>query len=323
MFDRFTDRARKLMGCARQEAVRLRHDHIGTEHLLLGLVEEGTSIAASVLKELGLDLDGLRAEVEKLVAKGSTGRLDWAPFGPVVRRALDYAEHEGHHEYAGTEHILLGLLRNRHCIAAQALTSLGIRLDEVRREVMDRARMAMVYLTEFLGEFKLSRPLTKEHRAYLLKFSETRRTKRDARTTERLPDPVREAVGLPVGSDGAYYVGSHALGSREQTSEFDRKGRRKPTDVVSLNEPPAGQPNLWCHWVPNRYGTAIVWDGCEKFFMYAEWLEYLVEHFLKPWGYVLNGEVAWFGEDMEDFGSVTVTENEIDIAGGMEGLSSC
>lgn len=141
MFERFTDRARKVMALANQEAQRLNHEYIGTEHILLGLVKEGSGTGATVLKNLGMDIEGLRSEVEKLVKSGPDmvimGKL---PQTPRAKRVVEYAIEEArafNHRYIGTEHILLGLLREKEGIAAQVLTNLGLNLDEVRREVCD------------------------------------------------------------------------------------------------------------------------------------------------------------------------------------------
>ena len=81
--------------------------------------------------------------------------------------------------------------------------------------------------------------------------------------------------------------------------------------MTDSNKPPTGQPGLWCQWTPNDDGTAIVWDGGEKFYDYVAWLEYLVKNFLKPWGYVLNGTVNWSGEDQGDVGKIVAKDNKV------------
>jgi ATP-dependent Clp protease ATP-binding subunit ClpC len=141
MFDRFTDRARKVMGLARQEAQRFNHDYIGTEHVLLGLVQEGSGVAASVLKNLDIDLKKIRLEVEKLVSNGTTmvtmGQL---PFTPRAKKVLELSLEEASnlgHTYIGTEHLLLGLIRENEGIAAQVLRNLSVKLDDVREEVLE------------------------------------------------------------------------------------------------------------------------------------------------------------------------------------------
>ncbi|MEE8106221.1 MAG: Clp protease N-terminal domain-containing protein [Planctomycetota bacterium] len=141
MFDRFTDRARKVMGFARQESLRLKHDYIGTEHMLLGLIQEGSGVASDVLKNLDVDLKTVRREVEKLVSYGTTvismGQLPFTPRGKkVLEFALEEASNFGHN-YIGTEHLLLGLIREREGIAAQVLKVIRVRLEDVREEVLE------------------------------------------------------------------------------------------------------------------------------------------------------------------------------------------
>jgi hypothetical protein len=87
----------------------------------------------------------------------------------------------------------------------------------------------------------------------------------------------------------------------------------RPQGVLDYNNAPLGQPGLWCQWIPTEDGTAIEWDGCEKFYDYIEWLEYLIENFLKPWGYVLEGTCEWQGEDRQDRGRIVVNNNVVKI----------
>jgi ATP-dependent Clp protease ATP-binding subunit ClpC len=141
MFERFTDRARKVMALANQEAQRFNHDYIGTEHVLLGLVKEGSGVGANVLKNLGVDLRKVRLEVEKLVKSGpemvTMGKL---PQTPRAKRVIEYAIEEArnlNHNYVGTEHLLLGLLREQDGVAAQVLMNLGLKLEDVREEVLN------------------------------------------------------------------------------------------------------------------------------------------------------------------------------------------
>jgi len=155
------------------------------------------------------------------------------------------------------------------------------------------------YTTDFEGSFKLNRTLSSEHKAYLTAFSNTRRMSRNAYKTRTRPDPLRYAVNLKVGPEGAYFVGEEGLFG--QGTDAD--------DIINYNEPPMGQPGLWCQWEPNEDGTCIQWDGGEKFYHYIEWLEYLIEHFLKPWKYRLNGRVTWSGELHGDIGTIIVENN--------------
>jgi ATP-dependent Clp protease ATP-binding subunit ClpC len=141
MFERFTDRARKVMALANQEAQRFNHEYIGTEHILLGLVKEGSGVGANVLKNLDVDLRKVRLEVEKLVRAGpemvTMGKL---PQTPRAKKVIEYAIEEArnlNHNYVGTEHLLLGLLREHDGVAAQVLMNLGLKLEEVREEVLN------------------------------------------------------------------------------------------------------------------------------------------------------------------------------------------
>jgi len=141
MYERFTDRARKVMQLANQEAQRFNHEYIGTEHVLLGLIKEGSGVAANVLKNLDVDLRKIRMEVEKLVQSGpdmvTMGKL---PQTPRAKKVIEYSMEEARnlgHNYVGTEHILLGLLREQEGVAAQVLMNLGLKLEEVREEVLN------------------------------------------------------------------------------------------------------------------------------------------------------------------------------------------
>lgn len=141
MFNRFTERARKVILLAKEEAKRFNHDYIGTEHILLGLVREGEGVAAAVLATFGLSPDKIRLEVEKLVQPGPatvvSGDLPFTPKAKkVIELAIDEARSLGHN-YIGTEHLLLGLIREGEGVASQVLMNLGLELDKVREEVMN------------------------------------------------------------------------------------------------------------------------------------------------------------------------------------------
>ena len=146
MYERFTDRARKVMQLANQEAQRFNHEYIGTEHILLGLVKEGSGVAANVLKNLEVDLRKIRLEVEKIVQSGpdmvTMGKL---PQTPRAKKVVEYAMEEArnlNHNYVGTEHLLLGLIREQEGVAAQVLMNLGLKLEDVREEVLNLWDMA-------------------------------------------------------------------------------------------------------------------------------------------------------------------------------------
>src|SRR4051812_31363773 len=141
MYERFTDRARKVMQLANQEAQQCNHEYIGTEHILLGLVKEGPNVAAIVLNNLDIDLRKLRLEVEKMVLPGPD-RTIWGklPQTPKAKKVIEYSIEEArnlHHNYVGTEHLLLGLLREEEGVAAQVLMNLGLKLEDVREDVLN------------------------------------------------------------------------------------------------------------------------------------------------------------------------------------------
>lgn len=159
----------------------------------------------------------------------------------------------------------------------------------------------MGYFTSFEGSFQLDKPLSEKHLKYLKAFSNTRRMKRFVDRLESKPDPLRRAVNLPLGAEGSFFLGDQ---------------RRLGTDysdpsIIDSNHPPVGQPGLWCQWIPNDEGRQISWDGGEKFHNYMEWLQYLIDNFLKPWGYTLFGNVQWQGEDPFDNGVISVKNNVI------------
>jgi len=163
----------------------------------------------------------------------------------------------------------------------------------------------MGYHTDFEGEFKLDHPLFSNHKAYLDAFNKTRRMKRDEGKAALLPDPLRLAVGLDVGREGEYFVGSG-----------ENYGQDRTPDILDFNGPPMYQPGLWCQWAPTTDGTGIEWDGGEKFYDYVPWINYLISHFLEPWGYILNGSVSWFGEERDDMGRIVIVDNEVTIQRG-------
>ena len=139
MFGRFTERAQHVLVLAQEEAKRLNHNFIGTEHILLGLVREGSGIAARSLQNLGVQLPRVRSEVEKIIGKGEKTLTQGISYTPRAKKVIELAIEEGQnlgHNYVGTEHLLLGLLREGEGIAAQVLTILGIDLRKARREVI-------------------------------------------------------------------------------------------------------------------------------------------------------------------------------------------
>jgi ATP-dependent Clp protease ATP-binding subunit ClpC len=140
VFERFTDRARRVVVLAQQEARNLDHNYIGTEHLLLGLVHEGEGIAALALAQLDISLERIRSDVEAIVGRGSKPQSGHIPFTPRAKKVLELSLREAlqlGHSYIGTEHILLGLVREGEGVAAQVLERLGADLDRVRETVVE------------------------------------------------------------------------------------------------------------------------------------------------------------------------------------------
>jgi ClpA/ClpB-like protein/UvrB/UvrC motif-containing protein len=140
MFERFTDRARRVVVLAQEEARMLNHAHIGTEHLLLGLVHEGQGVAARALESLNISLSALRREVEEIIGRGEQPPSGHIPFTPQAKQVLELSLRESNqlgHSYIGTEHILLGLLREGEGVAAQVLVKMGTDLNRVRQRVVE------------------------------------------------------------------------------------------------------------------------------------------------------------------------------------------
>lgn len=191
----------------------------------------------------------------------------------------------------------------------------------------------MGYTTDFQGYLRLSKQPTAEQVAYIAAFNKTRRMKRNAERTATLADPIREAVGLPIGEDGAYYVGG------DEGGNFWDKQPQTDVGIIDYNTPPGQktwkqrqdegdnsyivnltqtmQPGLWCQWVlelehvDNEPEWVLQWDGGEKFYEYIAWLQYLITHFFNVWDIKLNGEITWQGEDSSDLGMISVVDSVV------------
>ncbi len=139
MFERFTDRARRVVVLAQEEARLLNHNYIGTEHILLGLIHEGEGVAAKALESLGISLEAVRTQVEEIIGQGGQSPSGHIPFTPRAKKVLELSLREAlqlGHNYIGTEHILLGLIREGEGVAAQVLVKLGADLSRVRQQVI-------------------------------------------------------------------------------------------------------------------------------------------------------------------------------------------
>jgi len=155
MYERFTDRARKVMQLANQEAQRFNHEYIGTEHVLLGLVKEGSGVASNVLKNLNIDLRNIRIEIEKVIQSGpdmvTMGKLPQTPRTKAcIEKAIEIAR-EWNHNYVGTEHILMALVKDPDSVAHHILVRLGLTADSVSKGVLDLLQDAKSKLSEISG----------------------------------------------------------------------------------------------------------------------------------------------------------------------------
>src|ERR687896_2213723 len=147
-FDKFTERARKVLQLAQEEAQRFNHNYIGTEHLLLGLVREGEGIAAKVLSNLGVELNKVRSAVEFIIGRGDRMVIGDISLTPRAKKVIELSVEEArrlNHNYIGTEHLLLGLVREGEGIAAGVLESLGVNLEKVRAQVMQVVSQSSSY----------------------------------------------------------------------------------------------------------------------------------------------------------------------------------
>ena len=139
MFERFTDRARRVVVLAQEESRMLNHNYIGTEHILLGLIHEGEGVAALTLDSLSISLEAVRREVEQIIGEGQAAQAGHIPFTPRAKKVLELSLREAlqlGHNYIGTEHILLGLIREGEGVAARVLQKLGADLNRVRQTVI-------------------------------------------------------------------------------------------------------------------------------------------------------------------------------------------
>ena len=163
----------------------------------------------------------------------------------------------------------------------------------------------MGYSTDFYGTLSFNKPVAPWLAEYINKFSSTRRMKRDPeKIKEFCPKWGDMCFNGELGDEGQYFIGGH----------LDYDNREK--DIVDYNRPPAGQPGLWCQWIINDNGE-LEWDGGEKFYNYEAWLDYLIDNFFEPLGYVLNGDIEWQGEERDDFGIIHVENNFVDMQYGI------
>lgn len=231
MYERFTDRSRKVMQLANQEAQRFNHEYIGTEHVLLGLIKEGSGVAATVLNNLGIDLRKIRLEVEKIVQSGpdmvNMGKL---PQTPRTKKVIEYAMDEArklNHNYVGTEHILLGLLREEEGVGCQVLKNFGLDTQKIQEEV----KTLLGHTTNRIDTFK-------RDQEFMEKFAKTlARSSTDQEIANKIIDlTAMYSKGMLVSNEFIYKV-------KEVVDQL-------PSDTVTAATVTTGHPN-WT-WKPNK-----------------------------------------------------------------------
>lgn len=164
----------------------------------------------------------------------------------------------------------------------------------------------MGYTTEFHGSLTPNTPFSEDIINYINTFSSTRRMKRNVEKIKTLfPNWEEYSFKGDLGIEGEYFA----------CNRDDNHGQTNDGSVVEYNSPPITQPGLWCEWEINGYGE-VEWNGGEKFYYYVEWLNYLIRNFFSPEGYILNGEIEYRGEDFDDYGTITVTDNVVTVACG-------
>lgn len=162
----------------------------------------------------------------------------------------------------------------------------------------------MGYTTYFTGAFTFNKPVTEELKTYINKFSETRRLCRDNdKIKELFPNWKDLCFNGQLGNNGEYFIGGGGFA-----------GQDKDSSIINYNSS-TPQPGLWCQWIIKN--DCLVWDEGEKFYNYVEWLEYLIKNFFAPEGYVLDGEVSFEGEDVNDFGVITINDNIVNVKYGI------
>ena len=183
MFERFTDRARRVVVLAQEEARLLNHNYIGTEHILLGLIHEGEGVAAKALESLGISLEAVRAQVEEIIGQGQSAPTGHIPFTPRAKKVLELSLREAKqlgHNYISTEHVLLGLVREGEGVAAHVLVKLGADLSRVRQQVIQLLSGAAGGPEAAAGMRPVPMPVPEELREAGEQLAEVRRQKEAA-----------------------------------------------------------------------------------------------------------------------------------------------
>lgn len=165
----------------------------------------------------------------------------------------------------------------------------------------------MGYTTDFYGSLEFNKPVAPWLINYINKFSNSRRMKRDPEKIKELfPQWGKLCFNGDLGEEGEYFIGG--LGMYGQDGD---------ASVLDHNRAPGSQPGLWCQWIINEETGCLEWDGGEKFYAYEEWLNYLIDNFFEPLGYVLNGDIEWQGEESDDLGTIHVVDNIVEMDYGI------
>ena len=163
----------------------------------------------------------------------------------------------------------------------------------------------MGYTTWFTGGLQFDKPVSEELKTYIEEFSLIRHMKRDVeKIKEAYPNWKEKCFNDDLGVDGEYFIGGSGI-----------MGQANDSSILEYNRPASTQPGLWCQWIIEN--DELVWDQGEKFYEYEAWLVYLIDNFIAPSGYKLNGEIQFQGEDEDDFGLIIVVDNEVEIKYGM------
>ncbi len=229
MFERFTDRARRVVVLAQEEARRLRHGHIGTEHILLGLVLEQDGVAGRALRASGISGERVRNDVEEIIGRGDESPGGHIPFTQRAKKVLELSLREAlglHHTYIGTEHILLGLIREGEGVAAQVLTGQGARLEAVRAQVIS-----------LLGRRDPERAVTAEEGFHVMGATFSARLERIQESLDRIERRL-DAIETSRDTGGASRDGTTTTGG----DDGDAGTPRDDDDVSGVPRTPESPP---------------------------------------------------------------------------------
>jgi ATP-dependent Clp protease ATP-binding subunit ClpA len=245
MFERFTDRARRVVVLAQEEARFLNHGYIGTEHLLLGLIHEGEGVAALALESLGISLQAVRAQVQEIVGQGQGTPTGHIPFTPRAKKVLELSLRESQqlrHNYIGTEHILLGLVREGEGVAAQVLVKLGADLPRVRQQVIQLLSGAAGGAEAATGMRPVAMTVPEELRQVGEQLAEVRRQKeaaigaQDFDRANALRDAEEELLAGLAEREREWTAGVDLAAVIQEVQRINGEVQRLRVEVLGLRE---------------------------------------------------------------------------------------